>query len=68
MTKFSLEIFLNKESTKLSLQLVWPQEMATLKINLPRDQEGYDRFEYTDEKLLARRIYFCGEPSSIFIF
>ena len=35
----------------------------TQKISLPRDQEGYDRFEYTDEKLSTRRI-----PQALFLF
>ena len=51
-----------------NLQLDWPSETDTLKINLPRDWEGYDRFEYTDEKLSTRRIHWYGEPSSVFIF
>ena len=51
-----------------NVQLDWPPEMDTLKINLPRDQEGYGGFEYTDEKLSTRRIQWCGEPSSIFVF
>ena len=29
-----------------SVQLDWPSETDTLKINLPRDREGYNRFEY----------------------
>ena len=36
-----------------SVQLDWPSETDTLKINLPLDQEGYDGFEYTDEKLYS---------------
>jgi len=28
--------------------------------NLLRDREGYDGFEYTDEKLSTRRIQWCG--------
>ena len=50
------------------MQLDWPSETDTLKINLPQDREGYDGFEYTDEKLSARRIHWCGEPSSILVF
>ena len=48
------------------LQLDWSSCAATLKINSPRDQEGYDWFEYKDEKLLTRRIQRCTAPSSIF--
>ena len=40
-----------------SIQLDWPSETDTLKINLPRDREGYDGFEYTDEQLLTRVIH-----------
>ena len=50
------------------LPLDWPSETDTLKINLPRDREGYNGFEYTDEKLSTRRIHCCGVPSSVFIF
>ena len=50
------------------LQLDWPSETDTLKINLPRDREGYDKFEYTDEKLSTRCIHWCEELSCIFIF
>ena len=32
------------------------------------DQEGYDRFEYTDEKLSTRRFHLCVDSISIFIF
>ena len=35
---------------------------------LPRDQEGYGRFEYTDEKLLTRHIQWCGVKFYIFFF
>ena len=38
------------------------------KINLQRDQEGYDGFEYTDEKLSTRRIQWCGLKFYIFFF
>ena len=48
------------------LQLDWPSETDTLKINLPRDREGYDGFEYMDEKLLTRRIQWCVDSSSVF--
>ena len=46
-------------------QLDWKSCADTHKINLPRDQEGYDGFEYTDEKLSTRRIQWCVDPSSI---
>ena len=53
--------------TPVFLQLDWMSCADTHKINLSRDQEGYNRFEYTDEKLLARRIQLClGHFSSIF--
>ena len=42
--------------TAQGLQLDWPSETDTLKNILPRDQEGYDGFEYTDKKLSTRRI------------
>ena len=51
-----------------TLQLDWPSETDTLKINLPRDREGYNGFEYTDEKLSMRRIHWCVNTNSIFIF
>ena len=35
---------------------------------LPRDQEGYGGFEYTDEKLSKRRIQWCGVKLYIFVF
>ena len=38
------------------------------KNNLPRDREGYDGFEYTDEKLSTRRIHWCGVIFYIFFF
>ena len=50
------------------IQLDWTSETDTLKINLPQDREGYDGSETTYEKLSARRIQLCGDPSSIFIF
>ena len=50
------------------LQLDWSSETETLKINFPQDREGYDRFEYTYEKLSTRHIEWCGDQSSIFIF
>ena len=50
------------------LQLDEPPEMDTLKINLPRDREDYDGFEYTDEKLSTKRIQWCRDPSSILFF
>ena len=37
-------------------ELDWPSETDALNINVPRDREGYDGFEYTDEKLSTRRI------------
>ena len=46
--------------TWVYVQLDWPSETDTLKINLPRDREGYVGFEYTDEKLSTRRIQWCG--------
>ena len=48
--------------------LNWLSEMDTLKINLLWGREGYGGFEYTDEKLSARRIQLCRDLSSIFIF
>ena len=42
------------------LQLDWTSCADTNKINLPQDEEGYDRFEYSDEKLSTRRIQWCG--------
>ena len=50
------------------VQLDWPSEMDTLKINLPRDQDNYGGSETTYEKISARRIQICGESSSIFVF
>ena len=41
------------------VQLDWTSCADTHKINLPRDREGYDGFEYTDEKLSTRRIHWC---------
>ena len=38
------------------------------KNNLPQDREGYDGFEYTNEKLSARRIQWCGVKHYIFFF
>ena len=55
-------------AAKNLLQLDWPSETDTLKINLSQYQEGYDRFEYTYKKLSARRIQWCGDPSFIFTF
>ena len=49
-------------------QLDWSSETNTLKINLLQDREGYNGFEYADEKPLTRRIQWCVDPSSIFIF
>ena len=46
--------------TSNSLQLDWTSCADTQKINLSRDQEGYNGFEYTDEKLSARHIQLCG--------
>ena len=43
----------------LFLQLDWTSCAETHKINFPRDQEGYDGFEYTDEKLSTRRITYA---------
>ena len=48
------------------VQLDWPSETETLKINFPQDREGYIGFEYTDEKLSTRRIRWYGDPSCIF--
>ena len=39
-----------------------------IKINLPRDRESYDGFEYTDEKFWSRRIHWCGVQFLIFFF
>ena len=50
------------------VQLDWLSETDTLNMILLLDQEGSDRFEYTYEKLSARRIQWCGDPTSIFIF
>ena len=50
------------------LQLVWSSEMVTLKINLPRDREDYDGFEYTDGRLSMRRIQWCGVKFYNFFF
>ena len=50
------------------VQLDWPSETVTLKLNFPRDREGYGRFKTTNEKLSLRRIHWCGGPSFIFIF
>ena len=52
----------------ICIQLDWPPETDTLEINLPRDQEGYDGFEYTKEKLSTRRIHWYRGSSSIFSF
>ena len=60
---------LQKTKTTLkNIQLDWSSETDTLKTNLPRDQEGYDGFEYTDEILLTRRIQWCVDSRSTFIF
>ena len=48
------------------VQLDRSSETDTLKINFPRDQEGYGESEYTDEKLSARRTQLRCDPSSIF--
>ena len=51
-------------ATLFWIQLDWPSETDTLNVNLPRDREGYDRFEYTDEKLYldeAHPMAFFGE-------
>ena len=49
-----------------TIQLDWTPCADTQRINLPRDQEGYDGFKYTNEKLSTRRIQWCVDPSSIF--
>ena len=41
------------------VQLDWTS-CADTQTKLPRDQEGYGGFEYTDEKLSTRRIHWCG--------
>ena len=51
-----------------AIQLDWSSETDTLKINLPRDREGYDGSKITYEKLSARRTHLCRDPSSIFVF
>ena len=51
-----------------SIQLDLPSETDTLIINLPHDREGYDESKTTYEKLSARKIQLCGDPSSIFYF
>ena len=43
------------------IQLDWTPCVDTYKINLPQDREGYDRFEYTEEQLLMRRIHWWCE-------
>ena len=53
---------------KLYLQLGWTCCAGTHKINLPWGREGYDAFEYTDEKLWTRHIHMCVDPNSIYIF
>ena len=50
------------------LQPDWPSETETLKKNLPWNWEDYAAFEYTDEKLSAKRIQLCCDPSLIFLF
>ena len=57
-----------RRSTTGWLQLDWPSETDTLKIDLPRDRNGCDRFECADKKLSTRRTHWCGDPSFIFIF
>ena len=50
------------------LQLGWTFCAETHKINLPQDQEGYNGFEYTDEKLSTRRIHWCRIKFYIFYY
>ena len=50
------------------VQLDWTSCADTQKINLQWDQEGYGRFEYTDEKLSARRIHWWCAKNHIFFF
>ena len=50
------------------LQLDWTSWADAHKINLPWDCEGYDRLEYTDEKLSTRRIHWCKIKFYIFFF
>ena len=50
------------------IQLDWPSETDTQKINLLRDRDGYDKSGTTSEKLLLRRIVWCEYPSSVFVF
>ena len=40
----------------------------TQETNLPRDREGYDRFETTHEKLSTKRIHWGGVKFYIFFF
>ena len=49
-------------------QLDWTSCADTQKNHLPRDQEGYGGFEYTDEKLLTRRIHCWWWRATIIIF
>ena len=55
-------------STPKRVQLDLTSCADTQQINLRQDREGYDGFEYTDEKLSTRRIQIFGDPSSIFYF
>ena len=51
---------ITKYSSPTPLQLDWTSCADTHKNNLPQDQEDYDGYEYTDEKLSTRRIQWCG--------
>ena len=53
---------------KLKVQLDWTSCVDTQKNNLPRGREGYDGFEYTDEKLSTKHIHWCGLKFYIFFF
>ena len=43
------------------------QKRSHTQINLPWDQEGYDRSGTTYEKFSSGRIHWCRDPSSIYI-
>ena len=57
------------QNTNFYLQLDWPSETATLRIDLPQDRKGYNGFEYgrkalDEAHLLVRgkkHIFFFGE-------
>ena len=62
---FNNNIFARRNNSPYSLIR---RPMQTHKKYLPWDQEGYDTFEYTDEKLSTRRIQWCEAQFYIFCF